>query len=92
MSRFSAGETARDARSLRELRKLVKEGQISIEPRHQYKCTLQSPAFDLRIRLCNCGAEERAREVNKLLEVEQKPLKKNEEVEWDEEAEHYDYD
>jgi hypothetical protein len=88
MSREAMSELTKDANSLRSLKKLVEEGVVRLQVLHKYGCCTYFTA----IHPCDCGAEEKARKVNELLRVEQKATKRNEEVEWDEEAEHYDCD
>lgn len=63
----SQGEIYKDACSLRDLKKLLKEGAVRLQVIHKSGCCTYYTA----IHPCDCGAEERAQEVDKLLGIQE---------------------
>lgn len=65
MSHKAMSELSKDARSMRALRKLVKEGAVRIQVLHKYGCCTYYTA----IHPCDCGQDEKEREVKKLVGI-----------------------
>jgi hypothetical protein len=77
-------DSHKDTATLKDLRKILKEGDVILIGRHKKECCTHYTA----IHACNCGIEAVLAKARKLVSAEEK----NEEVEWDHDTEHYDYD